>query len=100
MGFPDGSVGKESACNSRPAGDMGLVPGLGESPGGGHGNPLHYSCLKPGESYGQRSMEATVHRAAKGQTGLKQLGTYVCICAHTHADPEACVKTRLVLFWG
>ena len=43
MGFPDGSVGKESACNSKPAGDMGLVPGLGGSPGGGHGNPLQYS---------------------------------------------------------
>ena len=34
--------GKESACN---AGDQGLIPGLGRSPGGGHGNPLQYSCL-------------------------------------------------------
>ena len=46
MGFPDGSVGKESACNSIAAGDMGSVPGLGGSPGGGHGNPLQYSCME------------------------------------------------------
>ena len=43
MGFPGGSDGKESACN---VGDLGLIPGLGRSPGGGHGNPLQYSCLE------------------------------------------------------
>ena len=37
MGFPGDSDGKESTCN---AGDLGLIPGLGRSPGGGHGNPL------------------------------------------------------------
>ena len=41
MGFLGGSVGKESACN---AGDLGLIPGLRRSPGGGHGNPLQCSC--------------------------------------------------------
>ena len=41
--FPGGSDGKESVCN---AGDLGLIPGLGRSPGGGHGNPLQYSCLE------------------------------------------------------
>ena len=40
MGFPDSSVGKESICN---AGDPGLVPGLGRSPGEGIGYPLRYS---------------------------------------------------------
>ena len=43
LGFPGGSVGKESACNME---DMGLAPRLGRSPGGGHGNPLQYSCLE------------------------------------------------------
>jgi len=38
-GFPGSSDGKESACN---AGDLGLIPGLGRSPGGEHGNPLQY----------------------------------------------------------
>ena len=46
-----GSDGKESACNSE---DLGSIPGLGRSPGGGHGNPLHYSCLE--NPYGQRSL--------------------------------------------
>ena len=42
MGFPGGSERKESACS---VGDQGSIPGLGRSPGGGHGNPLQYSCL-------------------------------------------------------
>ena len=42
MGFPDGLDGKESACKE---GDLGSTSGLGRSPGGGHGNPLQYSCL-------------------------------------------------------
>ena len=43
MHFPGGSDGKESACNE---GDLGLIPGLGRSPGEGKGNPLQYSCLE------------------------------------------------------
>ena len=43
MGLPGGSDSKASVCN---AGDLGSIPGLGRSPGGGHGNPLQYS---PGE---------------------------------------------------
>ena len=42
LGFPGGSDSKESACHER---DMGLIPGLGRSPGGRHGNPLQYSIL-------------------------------------------------------
>ena len=41
MGFPCGSAGKESSYNE---GDLGSILGLGRSPGGGHGNPLEYSC--------------------------------------------------------
>ena len=43
ISFPDGSVGKEAACNVR---DLGLIPGWGRSPGEGNGNPLQYSCLE------------------------------------------------------
>ena len=43
MGFPDGSADEESTCN---AGDAGLIPGLGRSPGEGNGNPFQYSCLE------------------------------------------------------
>ena len=51
MGFPGGSGGKESTFN---AGDLGSIPGLGQSPGGGRGNPLQYSCLE--NPHGQRSL--------------------------------------------
>jgi len=44
-GFPYSSAGKEPACNAGDTRDMGLIPGLGRSPGG-DGNPLQYSCLK------------------------------------------------------
>ena len=50
MGFPGGSDGTEYTCN---AGDLGLILGLGESPGRGHGNPLQYSCLE--NTHGQKS---------------------------------------------
>ena len=45
-------MGKEPACNSGDAGDMGLIPGSGRSLGGGHSNPV----FLPGESHGQRSL--------------------------------------------
>ena len=43
LGFPGGSAGKEFAFN---VGDLGSIPGLGRSPGGGNGNLLQYSCLE------------------------------------------------------
>ena len=51
MGFSGGSGGKESTRN---VGDLGLIPGLGKSPGGGLGNQLQYSCLE--NPHGQRSL--------------------------------------------
>ena len=63
--FPGDSDSKESACN---AGDLGLIPGSGRSPGEGHGNPLQYSCL---ETFMDRAVwQATVHGVAKSQTQL------------------------------
>ena len=52
QGFPGGSVVKNPPANT---GDMGSIPGLGRSPGGGNGNPLQYSCLEK-KSHGQRSL--------------------------------------------
>ena len=48
LGFPGDSSSEESTCN---AGDLGSIPGLGRPPGGGHGNPLQFSCLEnpPGQ---------------------------------------------------
>ena len=57
MGFPDNSVGKESACN---AGNPGSIPGLGRSPAEGKGYPLQYSDL-------ENSMGSIVHGVTKSQ---------------------------------
>ena len=54
--------------------DMGLIPGWGRSPGGGHGNPFQYSCLKHPMDWG--AWWATVHSIAKNQTWLKRLSTH------------------------
>ena len=54
MGFPGGSVGKETAYNAGDARDMSSITGLGRSPGGGHGDPLQYSRLE--NPQGQRSL--------------------------------------------
>ena len=68
MGFPDVSVGKESACNAGDAGDMGLIPRWGTSPGVRSGNSLQYSCLKNPMDRG--TQWATVQRVAKSWTRL------------------------------
>ena len=60
MGFPCGSARKESACD---AGDLGLIPGLGRSPGEGEGYPLQYSSLED-------SMDSKVHGVANSQIRL------------------------------
>ena len=72
-GFPGDSDGKESACNAE---DPGLIPGLGTSPGGGHGNPLQYSCLK--NSMDRGPWWATVHGVSK--SNMTEQLTYT----HTH----------------
>ena len=62
------------------AGDIrnaGSIPGLGRCPGGGHGNPLQYSCLE--NPMDRRAWQATIHRIARSQTQLKQLSTHARI---------------------
>ena len=65
QGFPGGSDGKESACN---AGDLGLIPGLGRSPGEGNGNPLQYSCLEM--PWTEEPGKLQYHGVTKRQTRL------------------------------
>ena len=62
LGCPGGS-GKESACNRE---ELGLIPGLGKSPGEGDSNPLQYSCLE--NSMDRGAWFATVHEVAESQT--------------------------------
>ena len=68
MGFPGGSDGKESTCN---AGDTGLIPGSGRSPGEGNGYPLQYSCL--GNPTDRGAWRATVHGVSDSQTQLRSV---------------------------
>ena len=65
MGFPSSSDSKASACN---AGDPGLIPGSGRSPGEGNSNPLQHSCLE--DSTDRGAWWATVHGVTKSQTRL------------------------------
>ena len=65
-GLPSGTSGKEPPANAEYVRDMGSIPGLGGSPGGGHGYPLQCSCLENPMDRG--AWRATVHRVAKSQT--------------------------------
>ena len=62
MGFPGGSEVKASAWN---AGDLGLIPGSGRSPGEENDNPLQYSCLE--KPMDRETWWATVHWVTKTQ---------------------------------
>ena len=66
MGLLQWLSGKESTCNAGDAGDVRLIPGSGRCPGGGHGNPLQYSCLENSTDRG--AWRATVHGVAKSLT--------------------------------
>ena len=67
-------VVRNALANAGDVRDAGLIPVLGRSPGGRHGNPLQYSCLENPMDRG--AWWARVHRVAKSQTRLKQLCTH------------------------
>ena len=67
-------VVKNPPANARDIRDMGSIPGWKRSPGGGHGNPLQYSCLE--NSMDRAAWRATVHRVTKSD-----------MTEHTHIHP-------------
>ena len=71
LGFPSGSDGKESVCNT---GDLGSIPGLRRSPGEGHGNPLQYSCL---ENPMDRGAWGTIVYRVEESNVTEQLSTHI-----------------------
>ena len=73
-----GSDGEESACN---VGDLGSIPGLGRSPGEGHGNPLQCSYLENPVDRG--AWQRSVDRESRGQRGPKELDTAERLSTHT-----------------
>ena len=85
MGFLAGSAVKNLPVN---AGDKGSIPGLGRSPGGGHGDPLQYSCLE--HPHGQRSLTGYSPRGHKESDTTKQL---IQTCT-VLADLQYCVSFR------
>ena len=96
-GFPDSSVGKESACN---AGDLGSIPGLGRSPGQGKGYSFQYSGL-------ENSMDCIVHGATESDTTewLSQValcllvGVMICCptCLHEFGWKSMTVRALCIL---
>ena len=82
LGFPDSSVGKESACN---AGDLGSIPGLGKSPGEGIGYPLWYSCL-------ENPMDRGAWWAHKEYMGSQRVG-------HDWAIKHSSAHSWLTVLW-
>ena len=76
VGLPLWLSGKESACHAGDIRGMGSILGLGRLPGGGHGNPLQFSC--PENPMDRGAWQATVHRAAKSRTQLQRLSTQAC----------------------
>ena len=70
-GFPCGSDGKESTCS---VGDLGSIPGLGRSLGGGHGNPVQYSSLE--HPHRQRSLAGYSPWCCKELNTTEQLSTH------------------------
>ena len=106
---PHSTSGKEPACQFRlEVRDTSSIPGSGRSPGGGHGNPLQYSCLENPMDRGD--WRAAVHRVAYSRTWIKGLSIH----AAPHATPTEVLKlpvsvsssekwnnnTHLASLWG
>ena len=98
-----GSDSKESACN---VGELGLSPGMGRSPGEGHGNPLQYFCLEKGmlthssilawRIHMDRGVwQTTVHGVAKSQPWLSDF----TFTFHFYALEKEMATHSSVLAW-
>ena len=96
-GFPsgsDGKDGKESACN---VGDLGSIPGSGISPGGGHSNPLQYSCLE--NPMDREAWWATVCGVTKNWTWLRTWLSDFPFTFHLHVLEKEMATHSSVLAW-
>ena len=90
LGFPGGSDGKGSTCS---AGDLDSIPGLGRFPGGGHGNPLQYSCLE--NRHGQRSLVGYSPWGGKEWDTTEQVSTAVQMDSLPSEPPGKAKNTRV-----
>ena len=85
------SVGKDLPANTGDLRDVGSIPVLGRSPGGGHGTT---PVFLPRESHDRGAWRATVHKVAKSRTPLKPLSTHACAGAHTHTHTHTKICQR------
>ena len=94
-GFPGGSVVKNLLANAGAAEYVGLIPGLGRSPGGGKGSPLQYSCLgNPMALVG-----CTAHEVTKSQTQLRGWA-YTHSVFQTVNSKSVGMRSAHLLIWG
>ena len=95
IGLPWWLTGKESTCSAGDARDAGSILGLGRSPGGGHGNPVQYSCLKNPMDRG--AWWVTVHGVPEsGMTEVTEhahtyMYIYTFICIYLHILINVCL---------
>ena len=89
MGFSGGSDGKESAFDAE---DLGLIPGLGRSPGEGNGTPLQYSCLE--NPMDREARQTIVHGIAKSRTRLSDFTFTFTACGIL--VPQSRIKPMLL----
>ena len=101
MGFPGGSLGKESACNTGDTRAVDLIPRSGRSSRGGHGNPLQYSCLE--NPTDRRTWRARVHgsqRLGHDWSDWTQHICYSCLNCPTDFDVLFCFLHSLHISAG
>ena len=92
VGFTRWLNGNETICQAE---DMGLIPGLGRSPGGGHGNPLQYSCLE--NPHGQRSPVGYSPWAAESWAWLSDWATTMSLVVDKNWKHENVIILFLLL---
>ena len=93
-GFPSGSVVNNPLANVGAEGDMGSIPGMGRSTGGGNGNPLQY--FLPGESHGQRSLVGYSPWGHRESDMTEWLNTHALA---TEWDGEVPPTSSLCIYW-
>ena len=81
---------KNPSANARDIRDLGLIPGSGRSPGGGHGNPLQYSYLE--NSMDKRACWATVHKGCK-ESDMTEATKHTCTIAECYYTVETSVES-------
>ena len=84
---------KNLLINAGDIGDSGSIPGLERFPGGGHGNPLRYSCLE--NPMDRESWWTTVHKVSQSKTSLKQLSMHAPDCRSFRVESFCVISVSL-----